>query len=124
MAALFVYTFFDKGVEGRGRVRLLLLSGVESGGGEECLSPPALPGTAHGCSTRISETKHDASEAEGPSRARQRKRVESLSEGEGEITDTLVWIESGKSKFLRVLVAMLRSKWDGNFRGRETRDGD
>lgn len=102
---------------------MLLLSCVESGGGG-CLSPPALPGTAQGCSRRISETKHDASEAEGPSRARQRKRVESLSEGEGEITDTLVWIESGTSKFLRVLVAMLRSKWDGNFRGRETRDGD
>lgn len=52
--------------------------------GEDCLS---LPGAAQGCSRRISETKHDASEAEGPSRARQRKRVESLREGEGEERD-------------------------------------
>lgn len=50
--------------------------------GEDSLS---LPRTAQGCWRRVSETKHDASEAEGPSsKAEGKKRVESLREGEGE----------------------------------------
>lgn len=48
--------------------------------GEDWLS---LPGAAQGCWRRVSETKHDASEAEGPSsKAKGKKRVESLREGE------------------------------------------
>lgn len=54
-------------------------------------------GGGSSCCTGMLETKHDASEAEGPSsKAKKKKRVESLGEGgRGEITHPLVslWIK-------------------------------
>lgn len=68
------------------------------------------PGAAQGCWSRVSETKHDASEAEGPSSEEKRKgsshsgrgRGKGEGEGRGGITHPLVCIESDKvQKFLR-----------------------
>lgn len=76
--------------------------GRRGGGWRDLLS---LPGAAQGCWRRLSETKHDASEAEGPSsKAKEKKgRVTPGGggrEGEGggrrEITHPLVCIESDK----------------------------
>lgn len=53
-------------------------------------------------------------------RGKEKGRVTQRGGGElRDITHLLVWIESGKSKFLRVLVAMQQSKWAVNFRPRE-----
>lgn len=64
--------------------------------GEDCLS---LHRAAQGCWRRISETKHDASEAEGPSsKAKGKKGRVTPGRGRGrrEITHPLVCIESDK----------------------------
>lgn len=126
------------GVKDRGR---MLSSSY--GGGLDCLSPRR---GYEGCSRRISETKHDGSE-KSPLRASQRKgsshseggrevgggrekesesawvwRRERGRWGGSEITHLLVWIESGKSEFLRALVATQPGKWSGNFRERRVYD--
>lgn len=59
----------------------------------------SLPGAAQGCWRQVSETKHDASEAEGPSsKAKEKKGSSHSGRGRGrrEITHPSVCIESDK----------------------------
>lgn len=77
----------------------------------------SLPGAAQGCWRRVSETKHDASEAEGPSsKAKGKKGRVTLGGGGGggKLRIHRFALNQTKSKFLRVLVAMQPSKWAGN----------
>lgn len=93
-------------------------------GVEDSLS---LPRTAQGCWRRVSETKHDASEAEGPSsKAEGGKKKGRVTPGGGggggKLRIHRFALNQTKSKFLRVLVAMQPSKWSGNLRGRDRQD--
>lgn len=93
------------------------------GGGRTGFS---LPRTAQGCWRRVSETKHDASEAEGPSGKAEEKKKGRVTPGGGggggKLRIHRFALNQTKSKFLRVLVAMQPSKWAGNLRGRDSQD--
>lgn len=75
------------------------------------------------CCTRMLETKHDASEAEGPSSMAKEKRVESLRvEGGGGERLRIHWLALNQTKSKNssgFLVAMQPSKWAGNLRARD-----
>ena len=82
--------------------------------------------STQGCWRRVSETKHDASEAEGPSNKAEGKKKGRVTPGGGggggKLRIHRFALNQTKSKFLRVLVAMQPSKWAGNLRGRDSQD--